>query len=92
MLPHVEVDDLIITGQNTYSVALAAEAVVKALGKTSAMRDHWVNECSMALFARELAEGFTFAELELRNRRDHYDVPLIAIWGITDRKPLVTTR
>lgn len=81
MLPHVEVDDRIITGQNPYSVTLAAEAVVTALGKQPAKRDLWVDERSMALVARASAGEIAFAEAELRNHSDRYDVPLIAIWG-----------
>lgn len=81
MLPHVVVDGRIITGQNPYSVAQAADAVVAATGKMPVTREQWDDERSMALVAKALAGEIAFAEAELRNHRDRYDVPLIAIWG-----------
>jgi putative intracellular protease/amidase len=80
MLPHVAVDDRIVTGQNPYSVALAAEAVVTALGKAPASRPQWADEKSMLLLAAALTRPDTLAPALAKDHKD-LDVPLIAIWG-----------
>jgi putative intracellular protease/amidase len=80
MLPHVAVDDRIVTGQNPYSVALAAEAVVTALGKAPTPRPQWADEKSMLLLASALAKPDTLAPALAKSHKD-LDVPLIAIWG-----------
>lgn len=81
MLPHVEVDGRLVTGQNPYSVAQAADAVVSALGKTPVVREQWVDERSMALVAKALGGDMALAEREMREHPARYDIPLIAIWG-----------
>lgn len=80
MLPHVAVDGRIVTGQNPYSVAAAAEAVVAALGHTPAPRMPWPDERSLDLVAQAVASNAAplAAALEQGNG---VDVPLVAIWG-----------
>lgn len=80
MLPHVAVDDRIVTGQNPYSVALAAEAVVTALGRAPVPRPQWADEKSMLLLAASLTKPDTLAPA-LAKSHTELDVPLIAIWG-----------
>ena len=81
MLPHVAVDDRMVTGQNPYSVAPAAEAVVAMLGKSPTARAPWPDEKSMALLASSLTEKPGALTNALAKQHKQLDVPLIAIWG-----------
>lgn len=81
MLPHVEVDGRLVTGQNPYSAARTAEAVVRTLGGQPAAREPWADERSVELVARVLKGDRDWARAELAQRPKLYDMPLIAIWG-----------
>ncbi|WP_086606275.1 type 1 glutamine amidotransferase domain-containing protein [Erythrobacter donghaensis] len=80
MLPHVVTDGRLVTGQNPFSVAAAADAVVAARGKTPAPRELWPDERSLALVAQAVAGDA--APLAAGLQQDgRIDVPLVAIWG-----------
>lgn len=81
MLNHVVADGRLVTGQNPYSTAAAAEAVVRAMGKTPVQRQQWADERSMALLAQILAGDKAGARAAFAANPSAYDVPLIAMWG-----------
>lgn len=81
MLNHVVVDGRLVTGQNPYSTAAAAEAVVRAMGRTPAPRQPWADERSIALIADTLAADKAKATAAFQANPKAYDIPLIAAWG-----------
>ncbi|MFM2042246.1 MAG: hypothetical protein RLY86_822 [Pseudomonadota bacterium] len=81
MLPHVEVDGRLITGQNPYSTVPAAEAVIRALGREPVARTPWTDEASLGLIARVVAGEVAWAAKEMEENAGRYDIPLIGIWG-----------
>lgn len=81
MLNHVVADGRLVTGQNPFSTASAAEAVVRAMGRTPAPREPWADERSMALIAQMLAGEQAQARAALNADPNLYAVPLIAMWG-----------
>jgi putative intracellular protease/amidase len=81
MLPHLSVSERLITGQNPFSTALVAEAVVQALGKQPLARVHDAEERSMTLLARVAKGELAWAKRELAQRPAAYQMPLIAAWG-----------
>lgn len=81
MLPQHSVSDRLITGQNPFSTALVAEAVVRALGKQPVARKPDVEERSMTLLARLATGDVAWAKSELAQRQDDYQIPLIGMWG-----------
>ncbi len=81
MLSHVVVDGRLVTGQNPYSTASAAEAVVKAMGRTLVPRQPWADERSISLISQMQGGDKTKARASLNADPKLYDVPLIAMWG-----------
>ncbi|HSF12516.1 MAG TPA: hypothetical protein VLA50_06035, partial [Erythrobacter sp.] len=81
MLPHVAVDGRVVTGQNPYSVAAAAEAVVQALGKQPLPRAPWADERSLGLVAAAIGGDIAPLEAALAGDPGAIDIPLVAIWG-----------
>lgn len=81
MLTHVSVDGRVVTGQNPYSVAAAAEAVVQALGKQPLAREPWADERSLGLVAAAISGDIAPLEAALAGDQGAIDVPLVAIWG-----------
>lgn len=82
MLPHLEVDGRLITGQNPFSTPLAAEAVIRALGRTPVARTPWTDENSLALVARFLNDERGPAERALAERPQAYDPSIIGLYGV----------
>ena len=82
MLSHVVTDGRLVTGQNPYSTAAAAEAVIKAMGRPLAPRQPWVDERSMALLSQMLSGDKAKARASFNADPSQYDVPLIAILGL----------
>jgi putative intracellular protease/amidase len=82
MLAHVVTDERIVTGQNPYSTAAAAEAVVRATGRTPVTRQPWADERSIALISEVLAGRVEDARQALKAYKPGYDIPLIAAWGV----------
>lgn len=81
MLNHVVTDGRLVTGQNPYSTAAAAEAVVRAMGRTPVAREPWVDERSIDLIARAMNGDLAGARAAFHANPELYDAPLIAIWG-----------
>ena len=81
MLSHVVTDGRLVTGQNPYSTAAAAEAVIRAMGRTPASRQPWADERSIMLLADMLKGEAVRARAALAADPTLYDVPLIAMWG-----------
>lgn len=81
LLPHVETDGRLVTGQNPYSAAEMAEAVLTAAGRMPEAREPFPDERSMRLVEQLGASGLDAARKELADRTALYDIPLIAIWG-----------
>lgn len=81
MLPHVSVSDRLISGQNPFSTALVAEAVVQSLGRQPVSRVAGTEERSMTLLARVANGGLEWAKAELAHRPADYQISLIGMWG-----------
>lgn len=83
MLSKVSVSGKFVTGQNPFSTTKSAEAVVKALGLTPAMRTYYQDENSVYLIMALLDETTTASQAEklLKKQGDNYDLPLIAVYG-----------
>ncbi|MDQ3124233.1 MAG: type 1 glutamine amidotransferase domain-containing protein [Pseudomonadota bacterium] len=81
MMPFVQSGNRIVTGQNPSSTALAAEALVRALGREPVARELWADERSLLLVQRFMAGETEWAAGELAARPGHYDMPLIAMYG-----------
>jgi putative intracellular protease/amidase len=81
MLSHVVTDGRLVTGQNPYSTAAAAEAVIRAMGRTPAPRQPWADERSILLLGQMLNGDAVKARAAFNADPTLYDVPLIAMWG-----------
>lgn len=81
MLNHVVTDGRLVTGQNPYSTAAAAEAVVRAMGRTPKARQAWSDERSIALIGETLDGDMAQARAAFNADPKAYDIPLIAMWG-----------
>jgi putative intracellular protease/amidase len=81
MLNHVVTDGRLVTGQNPFSTAAAAEAVIKAMGRTPAPRQPWADERSITLLSQLLSGDKAKARASFGVDPTLYDVPLIAMWG-----------
>lgn len=81
MLPHIAVDGRVVTGQNPYSVASAADAVVQALGRQPLARAPWADERSLGLVAQAVGGDAAPLEAALADNPAAIDIPLVAIWG-----------
>ena len=81
MLSHVVTDGRLVTGQNPFSTAGAAEAVVTAMGRKLAPRQLWADERSIQLVSQMLSDDQTKARASFNADPSLYDVPIIAMWG-----------
>ena len=81
MLSHVVTDGRLVTGQNPYSTAAAAEAVIRAMGRTPAPRQPWADERSIALIGQMLNGDAVQARAAFEADPTLYDIPLVAMWG-----------
>jgi putative intracellular protease/amidase len=95
MLSHVVADGRLVTGQNPYSTAAAAEAMVKAMGRPLAPRKPWADERSIGLLQQMLSGDKEAARAAFNSDPRSYDIPLVAMWGLfraqnagSDRKVL----
>ncbi len=86
MLPHVAIDDRLITGQNPYSTTGVAEAVVRATGRTPVARTPDRDERSMALVQRMLRGDAEGARKALAATPADFHVELIAMLGYYQAK------
>lgn len=90
MLSHVVTDGRLVAGQNPYSTTQAAEAVVRATGRTPKARARWPDERSIDLIEPVIVGRADEARSSLAAAPEAYDVPLIAMWGLTGPKRPVT--
>ena len=81
MMPKLVVDGRLITGQNPYSTAAVAEAIVKALGEPPVARTPWRDEATMALVQRRLDGAAEATRDELAAHRERFHVELIGLLG-----------
>lgn len=81
MLPFVQVDGRIVTGQNPFSTPLAVEATLRAMGRTPTVRAPYADERSLQLIARFLKGETAWAKAELAAQRQDYDASLIGMYG-----------
>jgi putative intracellular protease/amidase len=81
MLTHVVTDGRLVTGQNPYSTAAAAEAMVKAMGRPLAPRQLWKDELSIKLIGEMMNGNKAQAIAAFNADPSLYDAPLIAMWG-----------
>lgn len=81
MMPKVVVDDRLITGQNPFSTAHTAEALVRALGRTPVPRPVLREEASMQLVQWWLGGESTAARALLAADAKRYKLDLIAMLG-----------
>ena len=81
MMPKLVVDDRLITGQNPYSTAAVAEAVVTALGHPPVARTPWRDEATMSLVERLLDGDGESARAALAADRERHHVELIGLLG-----------
>lgn len=82
MLPKLAVDGRLITGQNPYSTAPAAEAVLNSLGIEPVARQPWRDELSMQLAVRVINGERHGAEATLANHTEDYMPKLIGMLGV----------
>lgn len=81
MLTHVVADGRLVTGQNPYSTAAAAEAMIRAMGRTPVQREPWADERSITLLSQMTSGQGEQARAAFSADPSLYDVPLIAMWG-----------
>jgi len=81
MMPKLVVDDRLITGQNPFSTTLAAEAVVRALGRTPVARTLLREDASMQVVQWWLAGEQAAARALLAADPARYKTDLIAMLG-----------
>jgi putative intracellular protease/amidase len=79
MLVQVSRDGMLVTGQNPFSTARAAEEVLRALGITPRPRTPARDEATMLLIAEMLADPN--ARQKLDAAPDRYDAKLLATYG-----------
>jgi putative intracellular protease/amidase len=84
MMPKLVVDGHLITGQNPFSTVQAADAVVKALGRTPVQRTIFKEEASMQLVQRWLARDVDRDAVRnaLKSNTARYKTDLIAMLGV----------
>ncbi|MFM2398334.1 MAG: hypothetical protein RL341_491 [Pseudomonadota bacterium] len=90
MLPKLVVDGRLITGQNPFSTAQVAEAVVRSLGRTPVQRAMFREERSMQLVTRWLAGERQEAKAQLDADPKQYKTDLIAMLGYYQAKAATT--
>lgn len=81
MMPKLVVDDRLITGQNPFSTAMAAEAVVRALGRVPVARTPFREEASLQLVQWWLAGEHAAVRALLQAEPQRYKTDLIAMLG-----------
>lgn len=81
MLSNVVVSGKFVTGQNPFSTAGSAEAVIKQLGQKPVSRDFYVDERTIYLIQDVLENKQTleWAKAELKANNSAYDIDLIAV-------------
>lgn len=81
MMSHVIGDGRLITGQNPYSTAGVAEALVRASGKQLAVRRPWRDELTMQLMQDASSTPTDVLARRLKANPEQYHMPLIGLVG-----------
>ncbi len=81
MMPKLVVDGRLITGQNPYSTAAVAEAIVSATGRKPVARTAWRDEATMALVQRRLDGEIDATRDALAAQGHSFHVELIGMLG-----------
>lgn len=81
MLPNVARDDRVVTGQNPFSVALAAEAMITAMGQTPVARTHWSDEYTMLLLQQAAGGDESNLREAIAQEDTNVELILVAVWG-----------
>lgn len=81
MMAKVVVDGRLVTGQNPYSTAGVAEAIVRATGRTPIARTPWRDELTMGLAAQARAGDVGAAAAALAADGARYHVDLLGMLG-----------
>ncbi len=81
MMPKVVVDGRLVTGQNPYSTAGVAEAMVRATGRVPVARTAWRDELTMTLAARARSGDLQGAAQALAADTARYHVDLLGLLG-----------
>ncbi len=81
MLPHVTIDDRLITGQNPFSTTATSEAVVRALGGAPVARTPWHDERTVNFAAASLTQDAVVSQRELARIHKDLKVELIGLLG-----------
>ncbi len=81
MMVKVVVDGRLVTGQNPYSTAGVAEAIVRATGRTPVARTPWRDELTMALAAQARGGDIAGARDALATDIARYHVDLLGLLG-----------
>nr|WP_298154816.1 DJ-1/PfpI family protein [uncultured Pseudoxanthomonas sp.] len=81
MMTKVVVDGRLVTGQNPYSTAGVAEAIVRATGRTPIARTPWRDELTMGLAAQARAGDVGAAAAALAADGARYHVDLLGMLG-----------
>lgn len=86
MMPKLVVDGRLITGQNPFSTAQTAEAIVRGLGRTPVVRTAFIEEASMQLVERWLSGEQDQVRALLKADTKRYKTGLIGNLGVTHFK------
>lgn len=81
MMRRTIVDGRLVTGQNPYSTAAVAEAIVRGLGREPVVRTPWRDELSMALVERLRDGDIEGATAALAQTPERYHAELIGLLG-----------
>ncbi|TQV89767.1 type 1 glutamine amidotransferase domain-containing protein [Aliikangiella coralliicola] len=80
MLKHVAEDERLITGQNPFSTAATAEALVRSLGVKPVKREMFKDDRTIELVA-EILDGKKHAKASFAKQAEKYQPELIAMYG-----------
>lgn len=81
MALQVVTDGRLVTGQNPFSTALAAEATIRAMGGTPAARSPYRSEMTMELASMALEVGLEPAAERLAANPENYEPMFLALLG-----------
>ncbi len=81
MALHVVTDGRLVTGQNPFSTALAAEATIRAMGGEPAVRSPYRSEATMELATLALNDGLAPAAARLAANPEDYESMFLALLG-----------
>jgi putative intracellular protease/amidase len=81
MMPHVTVDDRLVTGQNPFGTPEAAEAVVRTLGRSPVARERWKDEAAVYAARDFLAQEPAVARRTMAAQWKSLQVEMVGMLG-----------